>query len=75
MFDGDPLADLRPDEKNPAKELRSPARWDRIVELAEGLGERLRVGRGEHGLDVGDHVRVELVHTDVERGFIDFARS
>ena len=28
----------------------------------------------EHGLDVGDRVRVELVHTDVERGFIDFAR-
>jgi exoribonuclease R len=25
------------------------------------------------GLDVGDTVRVQLVHTDVERGFIDFA--
>ena len=25
------------------------------------------------GLDVGDQVRVELVHTDVARGFIDFA--
>ncbi len=25
-------------------------------------------------LDVGDRVRVELVHTDVERGFVDFAR-
>ncbi len=34
-----------------------------------------RVVRGEHGLDVGDHVRVDLVHTDVERGFIDFARA
>jgi hypothetical protein len=31
--------------------------------------------RGEHGLDVGDTVRVELLHTDVERGFIDFARA
>ena len=69
MFDGDLLADLRPDEKNPAKELiedfmiaanvataqflerhgfpsmrrvlRTPERWDRIVELAAGLGERL----------------------------------
>jgi hypothetical protein len=26
------------------------------------------------GLDVGDRVHVELVHTDVDRGFIDFAR-
>jgi VacB/RNase II family 3'-5' exoribonuclease len=69
VFDGDVLADLRPDEKNAAKELiedfmiaanvataqflegrgfpslrrvlRSPERWDRIVELAAGLGERL----------------------------------
>ena len=31
-----------------------------------------RVVSGEQGLDVGDAVRVELVHTDVERGFIDF---
>ncbi len=69
VFDGDTLADLRPDEKNRAKELiedfmiaanvataqylehrgfpslrrvlRSPARWERIVELAGSLGERL----------------------------------
>jgi ribonuclease R len=31
--------------------------------------------RGFEGLDVGDRVRVELVHTDVERGFIDFVRT
>ena len=31
--------------------------------------------RGFEGLDVGDRVRVELVHTDVEQGFVDFERS
>ena len=30
--------------------------------------------RGYKGLDVGDPVAVELVGTDVERGFVDFAR-
>ncbi|TMQ58871.1 MAG: RNB domain-containing ribonuclease [Candidatus Eisenbacteria bacterium] len=33
-----------------------------------------RVERGSAGLDVGDRVRVKLIHTDPERGFIDFAR-
>jgi exoribonuclease-2 len=43
--------------------------WARISgPTAEG-----RVVRGFEGLDVGDRVRVELVHTDVARGFIDFA--
>ena len=34
-----------------------------------------RIVRGEHGLDVGDHVPVKLVGVDVEKGYIDFARS
>jgi exoribonuclease-2 len=31
--------------------------------------------RGFEALDVGDRARVELIGTDVERGFIDFARA
>ena len=34
-----------------------------------------RVVKGFEGLDVGDRVGVTLVHTDIERGFIDFARA
>ena len=45
--------------------------WVRVFQPpAEG-----RLERGFQGLDVGDRVRVKLVHTDVERGFIDFARD
>jgi exoribonuclease R len=45
--------------------------WVRIPDpVAEG-----RVVRGFEGLDVGDRVRVELIHNDTARGFIDFARS
>lgn len=43
--------------------------WVRILHPAtEG-----KVVRGFQGFDVGDRVRVELVATNVERGFIDFA--
>jgi exoribonuclease-2 len=31
--------------------------------------------RGAQQLDIGDRVRVALLSVDVERGFIDFARS
>ncbi len=34
-----------------------------------------RLERGFEGLDVGDRVRVRLIHTDARRGFIDFARA
>jgi len=45
--------------------------WVRIASpVVEGM-----VVRGAAGLDVGDRVQVELVSTDVERGFIDFAAA
>jgi exoribonuclease-2 len=31
--------------------------------------------QGQHGLDVGDNLRVKLVRTDVQYGYIDFARA
>jgi VacB/RNase II family 3'-5' exoribonuclease len=34
-----------------------------------------RVMRGAEGLDVGDQVRVKLLNTDAEKGFIDFGRT
>ncbi len=45
--------------------------WVRIQDpVAEG-----RVVKGAAGMDVGDRVRVQLVHTNAERGFIDFVRA
>jgi exoribonuclease-2 len=34
-----------------------------------------RLIRGEHGVDVGDQIRVTLIDTNPERGYIDFARA
>jgi exoribonuclease-2 len=65
-------------------ESRIGERFDAIVSGAspKGTWVRLlhppvegRMERGASGLDVGDRVRVELIGTDVERGFIDFARA
>jgi exoribonuclease II len=63
---------------------RIGAKFDAIVTGASSKGTWVRIShptvegrvvRGFEGLDVGDAVRVELVHTDAARGFIDFARA
>jgi len=65
-------------------EQRVGQRFDGIVTGASEKGTWVRLfqppveGKLEHGaegLDVGDRVRVKLIRTDVERGFIDFART
>ncbi len=65
-------------------EARIGERFDSIVTGASPKGTWVRLfdppveGRLEHGfegLDVGDRVRVRLISTDAERGFIDFARA
>jgi len=57
------------------------ARYDAVVTGASPKGTFVRtiappiegmLVRGGHGVDVGDHVRVQLTHVDVDRGFIDF---
>ena len=63
---------------------RIGATFDAIVTGASDKGTWVRIPhpavegrlvRGYEKLDVGDQVRVELLRTDVERGFIDFVRA
>jgi len=58
--------------------------FDAIVTGANTKGTFVRVLRphvegmlvqGQQGLDVGDNLKVKLVRTDVQRGYIDFARA
>ncbi len=64
-------------------ESRIGDKFDAVVTGASEKGTWVRIlqppvegklVRGFDGLDVGDRVRVELIRTDVERGFIDFVR-
>jgi exoribonuclease-2 len=63
---------------------RIGAKFDAIVTGASDKGTWVRISspttegkvvQGFEGLDVGDRLRVVLLHTDVARGFIDFART
>ena len=65
-------------------ESRIGERFNAIVTGASGKGTWVRIenppveGRllnGLKGLDVGHRLRVKLVSTDVERGFIDFEKE
>jgi len=58
--------------------------FDAMVTGATDHGTFVRVAQphiegmlvqGEQGLDVGDKLRVKLVRTDVQKGYIDFARA
>jgi exoribonuclease-2 len=63
---------------------RIGAKFDGIVTGASDKGTWVRISspategkvvKGFKGLDVGDRVRVVLLHTDVTHGFIDFGRT
>lgn len=64
-------------------ESRIGERFEAIVTGAAAKGTWVRLlhppiegklAQGFEGVDVGQRIRVQLVHTDVERGFIDFKR-
>ena len=58
--------------------------FDAIVTGASSKGTFVRIAQpavegllaqGQQGLDVGDKLRVKLIRTDVQQGYIDFARA
>ena len=77
-------------EREMSKRLAAVAMQHRIGEVFDAMvtgatehGTFVRVmqphiegllAQGEQGLDVGDKLRVKLIRTDVQRGYIDFAR-
>jgi VacB/RNase II family 3'-5' exoribonuclease len=78
-------------ERDMAKRLAAVAMQNRIGEVFDAIvtgvtdgGTFVRalqphidglLAQGEQGLDVGDKLRVKLIRTDVQRGFVDFARA
>ena len=78
-------------ERQMSKRLAAVAMSHRIGEVFDALvtgatpkGTFVRVlqphvegllAQGDQGLDVGDRLRVKLIRTDVQRGYIDFARA
>ncbi len=78
-------------ERDMAKRLAAVAMQRRIGEVFDAIvtgatdhGTFVRVSQpriegllvqGDQGLDVGDKLRVKLIRTDVQKGYIDFARA
>ena len=78
-------------EREMSKHLAAVAMQNRIGEVFDAIvtgvtdsGTFVRVlqphiegllAQGQQGLDVGDKLRAKLIRTDVQRGYIDFARA
>lgn len=78
-------------EREMSKRLAAVAMSQRIGQIFDALvtgatpkGTFVRVlqprvegllAQGQQGVDVGDRLRVKLIRTDVQRGYIDFARA
>lgn len=78
-------------EREMSKRLAAVAMQHRIGEIFDAIvtgltdhGTFVRVlqphiegllAEGAHGLDVGDKLKVKLIRTDVQKGYIDFARA
>ncbi len=78
-------------EREMSKRLAAVAMQSRIGEVFDAIvtgktdhGTFARVlqphiegllAQGDHGLDVGDKLRARLIRTDIQKGYIDFARA
>jgi exoribonuclease-2 len=78
-------------EREMSKRIAAVAMSNRIGEVFDGIvtgvtphGTFVRIlkpavegllAQGQQGADVGDRLRVKLIRTDVQRGYLDFARD